>query len=169
MGRMDAADALDEIALLLERELASSYKSKAFRKAADVVRGMPRDELAARIADGKLSRAGGIGETTYAVIVQASRAASPTTSPTCASRRPAPRRRGGSTRSCAATCTATRLVGRHDEHRDDGTAAANVGLEYVAITDHSPSLRVANGLTAERLDSQLEILEALDGETGIRS
>ncbi len=34
--------------------------------------------------------------------------------------------------------------------------AAELGREYLAITDHSPRLRVANGLSADRLEAQLD-------------
>ncbi|MDR6198648.1 histidinol phosphatase-like PHP family hydrolase [Microbacterium sp. SORGH_AS428] len=42
-------------------------------------------------------------------------------------------------------------------------AARAVGREYVALTDHSPRLRVANGLTAERLARQLDELPLYSG------
>lgn len=49
--------------------------------------------------------------------------------------------------------------------------AAELGHDYVAVTDHSPRLTIANGLTAERLRRQLDeiaqINAALDG-TGFR-
>ena len=41
--------------------------------------------------------------------------------------------------------------------------AQSLGHEYCAITDHSPRLTVARGLTAERLRQQLEITD-LDGD-----
>ena len=39
-----------------------------------------------------------------------------------------------------------------------------MGHEYCALTDHSPRLTVANGLTAERLEEQLEIVAELNEE-----
>ena len=49
--------------------------------------------------------------------------------------------------------------------------AAELGHDYVVVTDHSPRLKVANGLTTDRLLAQLEqiaqINAALDG-TGFR-
>jgi putative hydrolase len=41
-------------------------------------------------------------------------------------------------------------------------AARELGLEYVALTDHSPRLTVANGLSPERLRKQLDILKRLN-------
>src|SRR5699024_3998864 len=40
--------------------------------------------------------------------------------------------------------------------------ARSLGHEYCAITDHSPRLRVANGLTADRLREQIEVVDDLN-------
>jgi putative hydrolase len=37
-------------------------------------------------------------------------------------------------------------------------AARDLGHEYIVLTDHSPRLTVANGLTAERLRQQLDVV-----------
>ncbi|HEU0182435.1 MAG TPA: PHP domain-containing protein, partial [Agromyces mariniharenae] len=68
---MDPVAALEEIAFLLERDRASSYKSKAFRRAAAIIEGYSPEELAVRVRDGRLKRTKGIGDSTYAVIAQA--------------------------------------------------------------------------------------------------
>ena len=65
---MDPVAALEEIAFLLERDRASSYKSKAFRRAAAIIEEYSPEELAARVRDGRLKRTKGIGDSTYAVI-----------------------------------------------------------------------------------------------------
>jgi putative hydrolase len=41
-------------------------------------------------------------------------------------------------------------------------AARAIGHDYLALTDHSPRLTVAHGLNAERLLSQLEVVEELN-------
>ena len=43
-------------------------------------------------------------------------------------------------------------------------AAASLGHEYIAITDHSKSSRVANGLTAERLSAQIQQVREINTE-----
>jgi putative hydrolase len=43
-------------------------------------------------------------------------------------------------------------------------AAAALGHEWMALTDHSPRLTVANGLSADRLRSQLEVVAELNQE-----
>ena len=65
---MDAAEALLEIAALLERERASRYRAKAFRQAAAVVASRPPEIL----DDATLLKAQkGIGDSTFDVIRQA--------------------------------------------------------------------------------------------------
>src|SRR5205085_11298414 len=57
----------------------------------------------------------------------------------------------------------------HSDWSDGGSsilemaeAARSLGHEYVALTDHSPRLTVARGLSAERLRQQLEEVERLN-------
>lgn len=47
-------------------------------------------------------------------------------------------------------------------------AAQNLGYEYVAITDHSPSLRVANGLTKDRLKIKFEHIRRIEDSYKIK-
>jgi putative hydrolase len=42
--------------------------------------------------------------------------------------------------------------------------AVEVGHEYLVLTDHSPRLRVANGLSSERLTRQLGIVDAVSAQ-----
>ena len=43
-------------------------------------------------------------------------------------------------------------------------AARDLGLSWVALTDHSPRLTVARGLSAERLLAQLDLIDELNAE-----
>jgi putative hydrolase len=43
-------------------------------------------------------------------------------------------------------------------------AARELGHEWIALTDHSPRLTVANGLSAARLEAQLELVAGLNKE-----
>ncbi|MGW9167932.1 PHP domain-containing protein [Agromyces sp. NPDC055658] len=162
---MDPVAALEEIAFLLERDRASAYKSKAFRKAADAIRDLEPGELADRAADGRLRRTAGVGDSTFAVIAQALAGEVP--------ERLADLRAKAGLSPAGAAATGLRAELRGDLHAhtewSDGTtslavmakAAEAQGLEYLAITDHSPSLRVANGLSAERLSEQQELIEVV--------
>jgi len=44
--------------------------------------------------------------------------------------------------------------------------AIELGHEYLVLTDHSPRLRVANGLSAARLERQLGVVEAVNEHLG---
>jgi DNA polymerase (family 10) len=47
-------------------------------------------------------------------------------------------------------------------------AAADAGLEYIAITDHSQSLAMANGLDESRALAHAAAIRAFDGHRGVR-
>jgi putative hydrolase len=46
--------------------------------------------------------------------------------------------------------------------REMAEAAQALGHEWIALTDHSPRLTVANGLSAERLEAELALIEELN-------
>ena len=165
---MDAADALDEIAFLLERELAEPFKIKAFRTASVTISGLLVGELALRAADGRLAKTKGIGGRGLEVIRQALDGEVPAYLQNL-------RDQPAASVSAAGRVLLTKLRGDLHTHSDwsDGTvsiekmitAARSLGREYVAVTDHSPNLRVAHGLTAERLRDQLTLVERLDADS----
>jgi putative hydrolase len=45
-------------------------------------------------------------------------------------------------------------------------AARTLGRDYLALTDHSPNLKIANGLSAERLREQLDVVADINGDGG---
>lgn len=157
---MDPLDALTEIAYLLERERSSRYKSKAFRTAAAAIEGLTAEQL----RDPALRRRPGIGESTFAVIQQALAGEVPER---LAKLRAEATPQGG---------TELRALLRGDLHShsewSDGLtpieamvdAARGLGHEYLALTDHSPRLTVANGLSPERLRAQTEVVRGHRGE-----
>ena len=167
---MDPVAALEEIAFLLERDRASKFKSKAFRRAADVIGEYTADELAERVRDGRLKRTAGIGDTTYTIIAEAARGEVPAYLVEL-------RERSGPAAASVAGLRA-QLKGDLHSHTEwsDGTtpigtmarAAALVGLEYLVVSDHSPNLTIANGLSSERLREQLAALDEVNERSGIR-
>jgi putative hydrolase len=161
---MDAVDALNEIAYRLERELAPSFKIKAFRTAAAALEGIGAEELRERRDDGRLKATKGIGGRSFEVASQALDGDVPAYLEDL-------RRRGGPLADGgAAILSATRGDLHAHSAWSDGTtsielmvsAARALGREYLALTDHSPNLTVARGLTAERLAEQLAVIAALN-------
>jgi putative hydrolase len=153
-------DALTEIATLLERERSSRYKSKAFRTAADAIDGLSDEQLR---DDATLRRRKGIGDSTFAVIQESLEGRVPAYLADL-------RERAGVERSSALRGLLRGDLHSHSEWSDGLTsidlmveAARALGHEYLALTDHSPRLRVANGLSPERLRAQLEIVAGMSG------
>lgn len=162
---MDPVAALNEIAFWLERELAPSFKVQAFRRAAAIIAPLGAEEVATRVADGRLKRTKGIGDRTFQVISQAVAGDVPDYLADLRERNTEPLDAGGAE-------LRAQLRGDLHSHTEwsDGTvpievmaaAAATLGREYQAITDHSPTLTVASGLSAERLTEQLDVIAGLD-------
>jgi putative hydrolase len=162
---VDPAEALNEIAYLLERERASEFKTKAFRTAAIVLAKVPVDVRAAQVESGELKKTKGIGSTSYEVIVEALDGMVPQYLVDARERAAAPLTSGGDS-------ILPLLKGDLHSHSDwsDGTTsielmastAQRLGREYLALTDHSPHLRVANGLTADRLRKELDVVATIN-------
>ncbi|WP_127819622.1 PHP domain-containing protein [Microbacterium sp. CPCC 204701] len=158
---MNPHDALTEIATLLERERSSRYKSKAFRAAADAIAGLSDEELTDAAS---LRRRKGIGESTFAVIQQALAGGVPDYLADL-------RERAGVQRSSSLRGLLRGDLHSHSDWSDGLTsidlmvgAARALGHEYLALTDHSPRLRVANGLSPERLRAQLDVVAGLSAD-----
>lgn len=159
--------ALRRIAFLLERGRADSYKVKAYRGAAAAILPLGADEVAQRADAGTLTQIAGVGSSTARVIAQAIEGQVPD------KLAEAEQQYGGPlTRDGAGTALRAQLRGDLHSHSDwsDGGSpieemamtAIEIGHDYLVLTDHSPRLKVARGLSAERLTRQLDVIAAVN-------
>ncbi len=164
---MSPVAALRRVAFLLELAGEPSHRASAFRRAADAIAALPPEEIEARARAGTLRQLSGVGDTTARIIKEALAGEVP-----AYLQRLEDEREQGSTRPGAALFAA--LKGDchvHSDWSDGGAsiremadAAIELGHEYIVLTDHSPSLKVARGLSPERLREQLDVVAALNDE-----
>ena len=164
MSRDPAAD-LRRIAFCLERALEPSYRVRAFRTAAAVVDGEGRDALAARAAAGSLTALPGIGKVTALVITESLDGQEPVYLRRVETLGEQPVAAG----AAALRATLRGDLHTHSDWSDGGSpieemarAARDLGHEYAVLTDHSPRLTVANGLSADRLRRQIDVVAELN-------
>lgn len=162
---MSPHDALAEIAFRLERDRAESFRIQAFRRAAAAIDAFTEDEVRTRAGDGRLARLKGIGGRSLEVITQTLAGDVPDYLQRLRDEAEAPSSPGG--RALLAMLRGD--LHTHSEWSDGTTpieamvdGARLLGREYLALTDHSPNLKIANGLTPERLTDQLAVVAGLD-------
>ncbi|HEX6500153.1 MAG TPA: PHP domain-containing protein [Micromonosporaceae bacterium] len=167
MSARDPVADLRQIAYQLERAGEATYRVRAFRTAAATLSRLSAEELARRAADGTLTELSGVGDVTARCVVES-----------LAGEEPVYLRRllatAGTDLSAAAEDLRAALRGdchTHSDWSDGGSpieemalAAAGLGHEYLVLTDHSPRLTVARGLSADRLRRQLDVIEALNAQ-----
>jgi putative hydrolase len=156
---------LRRIAFLLERANQGTYRVRAFRSAAAALAGLPAQEIGERAEAGTLAELSGLGEVTARCVAES-----------LAGEVPVYLRRLEATAEVSLddATAALRAALRGDCHlhsdwSDGGSpieemalAAVELGHEYLVLTDHSPRLTVARGLTAARLRRQLERVAAIN-------
>ncbi len=163
-ARDPAAD-LRHIAFLLERTREPTYRVRAFRTAAATVADLSDADLAERAEAGTLRKLTGIGAKTEQCILESLRGEVPGY---------LARLQDVEVPELDPAAAAVRATLRGDLHShsdwsDGGSpipemaeTARLLGHEYLVLTDHSPRLTVANGLSAERLERQLDVVAELN-------
>jgi putative hydrolase len=164
----DPVAALRRIAFLLERRMADSYRIKAYRGAASTLLAVPPDEVRSRAAAGTLRDLPGVGAKTAAIIASCVAGEVPAYL-TELERTAGPLVQGGGAYRQALRGD----LHSHSDWSDGGSpieemamTALELGHDYLVLTDHSPRLTVANGLSVERLTEQLEVVAAVDRVLG---
>jgi putative hydrolase len=158
---MDPVIALRQIAYYKDRAREDSRRVMAYRNAADIVEGLTEAERERHGAANSWQSLTGIGPKTAKVIAQAWGGQEPDA---LVELRSNVKDLGGGDIRAA-------LKGDLHVHSNwsDGSApidemmlaARQLGHEYCALTDHSPRLTIANGLSPERLRKQLDVIDEL--------
>lgn len=158
---MDPVAALREIAFYKDRAREDSRRVMAYRNAADVVERLDDTQRERHGKSNSWQTLPGVGPKTAKVIAQAWAGGEPETLVELRSK--AEDLGGGEIRAA--------LKGDLHLHSNwsDGSApitemmatAKSLGHEYCGLTDHSPRLTVANGLSPERLRKQLDVIDEL--------
>jgi putative hydrolase len=163
---VDPVAALERIVHCLDRALAPAPKVRAFRRATEVVRATDADEIAHRSREGTLTELDGIGEVTARVISEALDGRTPTYLARLEDQTTVEPTEGAALRA-----SLRGDLHSHSTWSDGGATleamartAMALGHEYLAVTDHSPRLTVAHGLSRELLFAQLDEIERLNAE-----
>jgi putative hydrolase len=158
---MDPVTALRQIAYYKDRARDDPRRAMAYRNAADIVEGLGELERERHGQANSWQSLPGIGPKTAKAIDQAWSGREPDA---LVELRAAAQDLGGGE---------IRAALRGDLHLhsnwSDGSApieemmatASALGHEYCALTDHSPRLTIANGLSPERLREQLDVIDGL--------
>jgi putative hydrolase len=165
------AEELHRIGYVLERIPDKRHQAQAFHRAARTIKTRDASELRWRSEAGALDELPGVGRVIASVVGDLIRTGEtsyveklPVVVPKAA------HLEGLAQRLMQALKGDCHL---HSEWSDGAVsveemavAARDLGHEYIVLTDHSPSLTIARGLSRERLESQLLLIDELNAVLG---
>ncbi len=161
---MTPVEALERVVHLLDRAHETGFKTKAFLRALEVVRATPPDELVKRAAEGTLTDLEGIGDSTARLITESLKGDTSYVEKIEAETQIKVTDEGAP--YLAALKGDCHL---HSLWSDGGATieamartARDLGHDYMVLTDHSPRLTIAHGLSRERLEQQLADVATLN-------
>jgi len=163
-GVAEAVSALRAIGYYLERDRQPTHRVKAYRRAADTIAALSPAEVRARRRAGTLTELPGIGPKTEAVILEAMDGGKPSYLVKL--------EEAAGALTTAGTAMRAELkadLHLHSDWSDGGSpieemarTAHRLGHKYMALTDHSARLQVANGLSRQRRLQQLQVVAELN-------
>lgn len=161
---MTPVAALERVVHCLDRARDSGFKTKAFLRALQTVRATQPGEIERRVGEGTLTKLDGIGDSSARVITEAL-SGQRTYLDKLERETQVPITPDGERyrQSLRGDCHL------HSRWSDGGATIAAmaqtaiaIGHEYIVLTDHSPRLSVAHGLSEARLREQLEEIAELN-------
>ncbi len=157
LDEVTPVEALERVVHCLDRAHDTGFKTKAFVRALEVVRAVAPDDLAARATAGTLTDLDGIGDSTARLITETLRGDTSYVDKIEAETQV--KLTDGGSRYRAALRGDCHM---HSLWSDGGATieamartARSLGHDYMVLTDHSPRLTIAHGLSKERLEQQL--------------
>ncbi len=161
------AEVLRRIAYLLERAHEPTFRVRAFRRGAETIEQLDPAELLRRAEAGSLTELAGVGDVIARTVTEALAGETPVYLRRLEATAGEPVAEGGKKLRAALRGD----LHTHSDWSDGGSpieemarAGAALGHEYMVLTDHSPRLKVANGLTPERLRRQLEVVAEVNAD-----
>ncbi|WP_250445993.1 PHP domain-containing protein [Actinotalea sp. C106] len=161
VGQDEVVAALHRVAFLLEREQASSYRCAAYRGAGDRLRELDEADWDQHRRADSWQQISGVGARTADAVREVLAGSTPDVLAELEA--DLAEREGRSTAAgrrlreaiCGDLHSHTEASDGSAALEDMALAAVQIGHEYLAVTDHSPRLTVAHGLTPARLRRQM--------------